>query len=96
MFVVRKMAVVSYLHLPFYPTTTQYVQNLSSNRNISSDYPYDGIGSPWAGQVKATPNPVDLVKPENSTMEENFGLADPTGSEYNKEQIHKTNVLKIT
>ena len=29
-------------------------------------------------------------------MEENFGLADPTGSEYNKEQITETNFLKIT
>ena len=29
-------------------------------------------------------------------MEENFGLADPTGSGYNKEQINENNVLKIT
>ena len=49
-------------------------------------YLYDGIGRPWAGHVKATPLPVDLVNPENSTIEENFGLADPTGSFYNRGQ----------
>ena len=43
-------------------------------------YLKEGIGNPCAGHVNATPVPSFFVKPENSTIEENLGFADPTGS----------------
>ena len=66
---------------------TIYIRRQPKTRTIFSDkttkfeiYLKEGIGNPWAGHVNATPVPSFLVKPENSTMEENLGFADPTGS----------------
>ena len=43
-------------------------------------YLNEGVGEPWAGHVNEIPSPADILKADRSTMEENFGLADPTGS----------------
>ena len=43
-------------------------------------YLNEGRGVPWAGHVMARPRPEDLVKADDSKMEENFGLVDPIGS----------------
>jgi hypothetical protein len=42
------------------------------------------MGEPWAGQVNDIPNPADILKADSSTIEENFGLADPIGSKTKK------------
>ena len=39
------------------------------------------MGVPWAGQVREIPWPADILKADRSRMEENFGLAEPMGSE---------------
>lgn len=41
------------------------------------------MGVPWAGQVNANPELADLVKVEDSKIEENFGFVDPMGSTKN-------------
>jgi len=43
-------------------------------------YLNEGVGEPCAGQVREIPNPADILKADKSTMDENFGLADPIGS----------------
>ena len=44
-------------------------------------YLNEGVGEPWAGHVNEIPSPADILKADRSTIEENFGLADPMGSE---------------
>jgi hypothetical protein len=50
-------------------------------------YLNEGVGEPWAGHVNEIPSPADILKADRSTIEENFGLADPMGSEL--EQLEK-------
>ena len=48
---------------------------------LSMKYLNEGVGYPWAGHVNEIPSPADILKADKSTMEENFGLAEPIGSE---------------
>ena len=43
-----------------------------------------GIGIPCAGHVRAIPDPNSFLKADESTIDENFGLASPIGSSKTK------------
>ena len=46
-------------------------------------YLNEGIGIPCAGQVRATPVPNFFLNADRSTLEENLGFENPSGSKQN-------------
>ena len=51
-----------------------------SNQFSPGNYLNAGGGEPWAGQFKAMDCPCCFLNARESTIEENLGLDDPTGS----------------
>ena len=49
-----------------------------------------GVGEPWAGHVSAISEFATILNARESTMLENFGLADPIGSGENSNLNHVT------
>ena len=56
-------------------------KNIQIIRNLNSFYLNEGIGAPWAGQVKAMPEFKGSVNFDDSSLLANFGFAEPIGSE---------------
>lgn len=56
-------------------------------KNMLFQYLNDGIGTPCAGHVRATPVPNFFLKADKSTIEENLGLENPMGSNQINEKL---------
>ena len=48
--------------------------------NYQKSHLKNGMGDPWAGQVRAIPDPVVFSNADKLSIEENFGFVLPIGS----------------
>ena len=68
------------------------LKKFKTQRVIYLNYLNEGVGEPWAGHVREIPNPADILKADKSTIDENFGLADPIGSNFKTQEVWSQNM----